>query len=309
MKSSIEFYFKYFFKYILLLINRPLQKTRITKSYITCAGNSDGAGAQAHAILSTILFAKLYGLEYIHTPFMLIEHNHTQNVEWEQMWEDFFFFGLNRQPISHLSTTYVEKKKLIHPLLLYKKPNTLYVVRNCHQCIDLIPDSYSLILKEIRTHFKQLHFGNINQANQVKKISIHIRRGDVLSQGVNASRFTESNIIITLTDIITTFFIEHNIQYEIDIYSQGGENDFIDFKKSKTNFKINYNEFETFKGLVKSDILIMAKSSFSYTAALFSEGLIFYDEFWHKPLKSWIKYNDVNINMIRSSLEKYFGFN
>jgi hypothetical protein len=309
MKSRVVFFFKYFCKYFLKLINYPLQKKRTVECYITCSGNSDGVGAQAHAILSTILFAKLYGLEYVHTPFTSIQHNNSQKKEWEKIWESFFLFGVNKLCISSVKESVSKTYFLKHPLLLFKKYNFLYVVRNCHEFVDFIPDSYPLILNEIRTNFRRSHFVNVNKIKQVKKISIHLRRGDVSNYGVNANRCTDFSVIIKLLNIISDFLIENNIQYEVDIYSQGKENDFVDFRNSQTNLKINHDEFETFKGLMNSDILIMAKSSFSYTAALLSEGLIFYDKFWHKPLKSWVNYRESNIKTIRAALVKYFNNN
>jgi hypothetical protein len=39
--------------------------------------------------------------------------------------------------------------------------------------------------------------------------------------------------------------------------------------------------------LAKADVLIMAKSAFSYVAALASRGKIFYEPYWQGPISSW----------------------
>jgi hypothetical protein len=306
MKSWMVFYFKFVLKGAFLILNYPLQRIRKTTCYITCSGNSDGAGAQAHAVLSTILFAKLYGLEYVHTPFSLIQHNQSKNPNWEQMWEEFFSFGLNRTSVADIRETSCKKVSLRHPLLIFKRQNLLYKVRNCHECTDMVPNRYHSILNEIRRDFKFRHFGNLTQPREVKKISIHVRRGDVSSSGVNSGRFTEIEVLTGLVEVISKFLSDNSIQYEIDIYSQGSENEFVKFKKFNASLKLNLNEFDTFKGLVNSDILITAKSSFSYTAALLSDALVFYDKFWHGPLKSWVNYCSANPKKIQDSLVGYF---
>ena len=48
----------------------------------------------------------------------------------------------------------------------------------------------------------------------------------------------------------------------------------------------------TFHAMVEADILIVAKSSFSYTAALLNKNKIIknlIENWWHKPLESWTK--------------------
>ena len=47
----------------------------------------------------------------------------------------------------------------------------------------------------------------------------------------------------------------------------------------------------TFHSLVKADLLILSKSSFSYSAALLNENIVdatIIKSWWHKPLKKWI---------------------
>jgi hypothetical protein len=64
--------------------------------FITCSGKKDGAGAQALATLSTMLFARDAGLHYVHTPFKHIQHNPDGDPVWEKKWEAFFGFWERR---------------------------------------------------------------------------------------------------------------------------------------------------------------------------------------------------------------------
>ena len=86
--------------------------------------------------------------------------------------------------------------------------------------------------------------------------------------------------------------IEKNVI--IHIFSQGEESDFKDITDSFNNksiiFHLNEEIQLTFHSLVKADYLIIAKSSFSYSAALFNENTVIGNtvtRWWHKPLKKW----------------------
>ena len=49
---------------------------------------------------------------------------------------------------------------------------------------------------------------------------------------------------------------------------------------------------EAWLSLVGADILVTSHSSFSYSAALYNEGLTVYSDFRHSPLPSWITFHD-----------------
>ena len=72
------------------------------------------------------------------------------------------------------------------------------------------------------------------------------------------------------------------------VYSQGDLKNFIDLENQDVKFYINYDIIETFKGLVAANVLVISPSSFSYTAALLSDGEIYYKPFWHNPKNNWI---------------------
>ena len=45
---------------------------------------------------------------------------------------------------------------------------------------------------------------------------------------------------------------------------------------------------DKFNGLVFADGLITSGSSFSYIAAIFNRGIVYYKRFWHKPANHWV---------------------
>ena len=78
----------------------------------------------------------------------------------------------------------------------------------------------------------------------------------------------------------------------IHIYSQGVAEKFAGFLANQYFGKdivlhLNDTIEHTYLGMAAADILITSASSFSYSAAFFSDGDIFYTQFWHKPCSWW----------------------
>lgn len=44
---------------------------------------------------------------------------------------------------------------------------------------------------------------------------------------------------------------------------------------------------QTFNGFIFADILVTSSSSYSYSAAFFATGTVYYKKFWHPPLSRW----------------------
>ena len=110
-----------------------------------------------------------------------------------------------------------------------------------------------------------------------KSVAIHVRRGDVRCR--MKRRFTSNDTIRTLQRQLSGVGKFH-------LFSQGNPEDFREF--DDTVLHLNEDPLDTFHHLVSADILIMAKSSFSYTAALLSNGVKIYEPFFYLPLDDWV---------------------
>lgn len=258
--------------------------------YITCAGKTDGIGAQTQAILSTMLFAHDMGIMYVHTPFRKVGHNVENCKDWENKWETFFNLGKDELTTDEIGALNVNAVNLDNPMKLRKKENTLYILPTCHYYADVFPNRYlrlkdRFVEKYNSTSKKEyeLHY-DPNKIN----IAVHIRRGDVPGNGANSFRYTDNQLIATLLDRVQSILSDFDIEASINLYSQGRIDNFQELRRMNINFYLDHCVFTTFHNLVSSDILIMSKSSFSYSAALFSGGVKIYEPFWHKPLKDWI---------------------
>ncbi len=218
---------------------------------LTVKGKRDGFGAQYQAIMSGIAYCNYMNYKYIHTPFKDIAHDEDS----EKLNE---FIGI---PVSN-------------------EKNIDFVVNYCRDVhISKTPDIYynSDVIKILQEYYYSTPKPNV----VVPDIAIHIRRGDVKKQ--NKKRYTPDNKYKE----ILTFFLEKYPNKKITIFSEGTLDSFKNLQHHNVDFKLNTSTEETFHALVSAKILVTAKSSFSYCAALLNKNEIFYIPFWHEPLKKW----------------------
>jgi hypothetical protein len=282
------------------------------KIFITCSGKNDGAGAQAIAIMSTILFARDSGLTYVHTPFNKIAHNTDNDSEWECKWENFFNLGKGEVSIDDVKESGIEVINLseLSKLSLHKS-NTLYRVSQCHKYANLFPDRYSNLTDSFKAKYlasDKTHY-SLHILPQKINIAVHIRRGDINSSGLNSIRYTDNDFIAKIVRQIVENLSRSGLDVCINLYSQGKIEDFCELQNLNVNFFLDQCVFTTFNSLVNADILVMSKSTLSYTAGLLSDGIKIYEPFYHKPLKDWlsIKKSHVSDENIRSKFLNRWG--
>lgn len=272
------------------------------KCFITCAGKSDGLGAQVQAIYSALLYSSINNITYYHTPLSDIAHNYDNNQEFNKEAEDFFSFSYGEKNISELEEDYkkinldIFSKKTIIQICAYlfsSNPTIIFQKSHYHNYVNKIAVKYVLIKKKLQDKFynnpkKKL----FTEDDKCMHIAFHIRRGDVNS--TDTTRYTDNQLIFNKLSDLFLVLTKLNIPFKTSIYSQGKPEDFGNLSSIAT-LHLNENVFDDFYSLVKADILFMAKSSFSYSAALLSDGIIIYEPFWHPPLTDWY-IADVNIN-------------
>jgi hypothetical protein len=260
--------------------------------YLTCAGRVDGIGAQVQATLSTILAARELHLTYCHTPFKEVEHyvdKESAAIEWEN------FFSLGKDEIcikdirvGDLDVVHIETPTWDEILQFTNKSNTLFVVQHCHNFADHFPDRYldmkDRILEKYMSSSKE-EYTSYYKPDKIN-IAVHVRRGDVYKHRVN--RYTDNQFYKDLLIDIVSILDSLQLDASIHLFSQGLPEDFGDLNELDLTFHLDECTYTTFYNLTSADILVMAKSSFSYATALFSNSIKIYQPFLHKPLKSWI---------------------
>jgi hypothetical protein len=153
---------------------------------------------------------------------------------------------------------------------------------------DMIEKNIDLVHNSPSFHkYKQFFYKGKSSRfdNNYFNVAVHIRRPnkyDVRIEGADTSNTYYKNIMNTIRE-------KHNDKkIMFHIYSQGDLNNFSDLIGADVTFHLDEFLLDTFTDFVFADALIISASSFSYTAALLSNGEIYYMPFWHKPLSNWI---------------------
>jgi len=221
------------------------------KTY-TITGKRDGFGAQYQAIMSGIAYSIYHNYKYIHTPFK--EINHTRNQKNVNMLNNFIGIPVSDNIIVNKKESY---SKIVHNS---KKPSKYYTPK---------------VLHILRKYYYSTPKPLIDDID----IAIHIRRGNV-NKKKHPKRFTSDIIYKKIIKIL----LKNYPRYKITIFSQGKISDFSELKNKRVSFDLNSSITKTFHSLVSAKVLITAKSSFSYSAAILNKNIIYYMNFWHKPL-------------------------
>ena len=217
----------------------------------TISGKTDGFGAQYLSIMSGIALCNYKNYIYIHTPIKKVSHN--------------------------------QDNKLLNKFIGIPKNNNEYDIKEEYSSLvhwSKNPDKFytDKVINIIRKYYYSTSKPNIPNTNY---IAIHIRRGDVNKNMKN--RYNSNEYYIKIIKKMRKLYPNLRIK----ILSEGTKND---FKELGNNLDYHLNEELThsFHMMVRARVLVMAKSSLSYCAAILNENIIYYIPFGHYPLKKWI---------------------
>jgi hypothetical protein len=273
----------------LWLPNFALQpRVTCTDCFVTCTGKTDGPLAQIQAVISTILFARAAGIAYVHTPLRVVEHAEGQD-DWARRWEEFFSFGNGEMSLADLSPG-LRQVRVEYPQRILKRRKTLYVIPHSHDFADRYPQLYEGLLPELRQrYFVAAKDVPLHRQPGLLNIAVHLRRGDVSPDVPHfAPRFTSNRKVAHTVRSVSDLLDRLGVDYRVRIYSQGQPENFGELT-ALGELHLDECPFATFHNLVMSDVLVMAKSSFSHVAALLSpRGLRLYEPFWHRPQRDWV---------------------
>jgi len=267
---------------------------------ITCRDRTDGVGAQAHTIMSALCFARAQGHTYVHTPFTEIDHAEWPMDAWVAAWEQLFNLGEGEialesagpPPINYSTfhpRLYHALKDFIARLANRTAPpagsgrreerhfQPLFYFSDCH------PDEYDRVIPDLRRKYYR-HSSPLQ--NRQLTVAIHMRRGDVTP--AHRQRFTPNAEVLETMRRVRALLEVHGQEHVISLHSVGAASDFAEFRDSGVVLSLNVDAIWTMRQLIEADILIMSRSSFSYVAALISDGIKLYEPFWHSPLADWI---------------------
>lgn len=100
--------------------------------------------------------------------------------------------------------------------------------------------------------------------------------------------WTDLSAIAACLDEVRAILDAIGIVYKIDVFSVGIIENFDDLNLSPDCFYIDHDVLQTMQQLIETDVLIMAKSAFSYVAAIISDGVKIAEGGSYPPMPGWI---------------------
>lgn len=277
--------------FFLMKIMRALDAGRITgRLDITSAGKRDGVGAQAIARISARCFAKAYGLNYVHTPFQTLAHAEMSMPEWIATWEDLLRLGEGAPQAVDSKLPVVDLETYATTPALWKT-DRLLAVRHYHTFCELAPQYLEEEALHLSATFGSKGGAALGDPGAPLAVRLHVRRGDVRpGDAQTGHRFTANNRILPLVEEIRATILAGGMTCRIQLYSQGTRAEFAEFEQiPELELCLGTPALDTFRELVDADVLLMARSDFSYTAGMYCRGIKICDPRHRVPLADWVR--------------------
>jgi len=259
---------------------------------------SAGIGHQLANWIAGYWFAKQFSLNFAHIPFST------------QKWEFFMGFGDDEEKVEELIKNGYKARKL--PLFNEDKSEEVELIKKIilsysGKKIVFIAeqDQYYRnqfgVIKDIKRKFNQASARKNDQIIYVPShfnIAVHVRRTVVIGNkeiieddAAKAMRWLNNDYYEkVLKQVLENIRVSKPIS--IYLFSTGKPEEFAEFSKyGDVHFCSLMDEYASFLHLIRSDLLITSKSSYSYKPALLSEGIkICPRHFWHgyPEGKDWI---------------------
>lgn len=252
---------------------------------LTYDGIKEGGGSLLQSWISTYAIAKSFDMPYYHTFMKDIEHNYNNDPDFDEKWNNFLEFPSQK----------------------------IGVPQVCSNAKNLIDNEFGLLLN-VRDELKQL-YQNSKIKTQVyfnpQRISfaLHIRKINKVDNDLTDIREYYCNPVsknwwVSIIEKINTLFSD--LPIDIHIYSQGEIKDFPELSHFKSLiWHLDEDVFTTLTHLIEADVLVMAKSSFSYVASILSDGeKVIHNSFWHRLMPE--TQFDINQEMCDRLVEKLY---
>lgn len=269
--------------------------------YLTYKPGEDGLGAQFLRIIGIIAVSKKFECEYVHTKIEKMEHLHS--LEYLNDIEDYFQISTHYKNVNDITfdsvyylrnyisneiiTKYKEMAKMQNILLCMD--HALGIFDKNYEYID-IPDisnyEYAMsTLRTIKTDINLPLYNCINNANKIRNIAIHIRRGDITNISYT---YVPISYYINLLDNLRSLYPNSRYFIFTEINSNN-QHEFDDLQKKNQDL-ILMNDIDiltTMEYMIKADVLVITKSCFSYVAGLYNMNTVYYQSFHHSKLPRW----------------------
>jgi len=276
----------------------PPPPTPMKKRYYSTIPFDDGLGAQFQRFVWTCIYAEeCEESTFIYRTPEKMAHNYTDDPKYIEKMEDL----MNMKPYYLNYTEAVADKSIGHIMTPDFYDIFNYVERNIDKCMKSqsmarIKDIYWRNKNRERDRPRIYRISETEKDPYTHHLAVHIRRPNCDDTRPNGGEeYTNEYYIKSLLTIRDKYMKQDgNTRIQYHIYSQGTEEKFAnirghDILGPDVMLHINETNEDTYLGMTMADILVTSASSYSYSAAFFCDGDIFYTEFWHKPCSWWNK--------------------
>jgi hypothetical protein len=281
--------------------------TTNTDGWVT--GSSEGIGSVCQWNLLLNCLCQDLEIEFCADPFTNINHWQYNNMsceEWSNMFTRFFNFKPRDNKI-----TQVEFNGTIDELVRLKessKEDTVcrvskqWVVENClHRMDEFYGKGYFSKIRDNLKYDDPVYFSN----SPGTKISVHLRASNSADIPPNVPSMETYGVWIgqgEICNLIENFKkVFYNRRTTLYIHSQGDESNFDEIKSTETDkfkveLKLNRPAAEDLYHMSHADVLVLAKSSYSWMAHLLNPNASIARENYHQPIREEVILIDQHYN-------------
>jgi hypothetical protein len=321
----------------------PVAMAQFDNVFLTYASdiNPDGAGAQLHRMYGIYSLSRMLGTRYLHSPLHDVYYQGLgsfQSQEKDPAYVERFnrtfafpsdeprtgaptLITLPSVPVGGveraLGVRFGGRRTQLSPIRFSKfgrliatlsaaNQETVVRIGNPHALMDRYAHGYAVC--------KSLSPFRNSAPNQVLRIALHVRRGELMF--VNSERLIDTVYYVEIARKLVAALARERVPYQLELHSEvlqksvtvqpddpafkGRVADPIELRPEQDPFGdfavfpdlqrfINEPTMTCIERLATADILITSKSSFSYLAGILNvRGKVLYHPFWHYPLPDWI---------------------
>jgi hypothetical protein len=136
---------------------------------------------------------------------------------------------------------------------------------------------------------------NLNIAPIKDKVVFHLRRGDVSSASF-PNRYTSIDCYLKL--IAELSILDPNLKFIIHSQTKGLTSLEIRDLSHVSELILDAKLNSAWEDMINAEILVIAKSSFSYVPALYSKATVIYQPFWHEMKSEWFNLGSASAHSV-----------
>jgi hypothetical protein len=240
----------------------------------------DGGGSQVHQTLAVRAFCRALDIPYAHRAFSAMEH--ARGPDEVERWEQLFGLGQDSPRADDLPMPLVSLPRFVRNPWLWRRPCVLTGVE-VHPFIAANPGAYDSVRVDARRNYRGVP--PPREDDGTLAVAVHVRRGDAVGK---ANRFTPDAVVVRWIAAVQEAASRLGWSTTVTVFSQGAAGMFSAYVDTGARLSLDGDPLDAINRMVHADVLIMARSSFSYVAGLLNtHGVVLCEPHKHPPMRDW----------------------